>query len=189
MFYTHITNLRPTRLVITSFYFAAMISFYIFRLIPDLLFTWTSWLVSFAASTFTLDPTNQGIIWWCLLLVCMTITFIIRKFVVQPLGFYVNGNAVNNSELFILALLVLGFYLYSFNTLFPEYVMPQSPAFIRVLLGEQDNFLSPASSNAWSIVPWIWYAGPVVFMYSIFLKTEFRYAQMGHDIDGDGKPD
>ena len=191
MFYTHINNMRPTRLLITSFYFAAMISFYIFRLIPEMLFTWTEWLLSFFANTFVADPTTltQGSVWWCLLLVCMSITFIIRKFVVQPLGFYVNGDAVNSSELVILALLVLGFYLYSFNTLFPEYVMPASPAFLRVLLGEQDNSLTVIDSNTWSIVPWIWYAGPVLFMYSIFLRTEFSYARVGRDIDGDGKPD
>jgi hypothetical protein len=173
---------KPTRLLITSFYFASMISFYIFRLIPDLLFTWTTWFLSFFAQSLSVEVLNEGAVWWCLLLVCMSITFIVRKFVVEPLGFYVNGNATSASELLVLAFLILGFYLYSFNILFPEYMMPDSPEIIRVLLGDNIGNGNIIDANAWSIVPWIWYLGPVLFMYTMFLKSEFSYAKQARNL-------
>jgi hypothetical protein len=173
---------KPTRLLITSFYIATVVSFYIFQLIVPMLNTWTGWLISVIGNFTGQELVSEGSVWWALLVVCMSITFMIRRFIIEPLGFYVNGNATSMLELATLATLVLGFYLYSFNTLFPDYVMPDAPIFFQIMVGEIENSQqSLLQSNTWSIVPWLWYAGPIGFMYGMFVRSEFSYAKMSRE--------
>ncbi len=174
-------NIKPTRLFITSFYVSSLVSFYIFQLIPDLLFTWTQWILSVFATNIQFEAIGETTVWWALLCVCMAITFMIRKFIIQPLGFYVNGNASSDGELVILSILCLGFYLYSFNTLFPEYTMPATFNLINILLGDSRNFLTVEERDIWTIVPWIWYIGPIAYMFSMYLRSEMHFAKSARD--------
>lgn len=176
---------KPTRLFITSFYVASLVSFYIFRLIPELLFTWTQWAISVFVNVFQFEAIGETSVWWALLLVCMSITFIIRKFVIEPLGFYVNGQASSGAELAILSVLCLGFYFYSFNTLFPEYVMPDTFGFFRTALGDSNNYLSIEGRNSWAIIPWIWYIGPIGYMFSMYLRSEMSFAKNARESKDD----
>ena len=173
---------KPTRLLFTSFYVASLISFNIFRLIPGLLETWTTWVLSLLVELVPAQNLSSYVEWWALILVCVTITFLIRNYVIEPLGFYVNGNATNGQELIGLGFLVMGFYIYSFNQFFPSYIMPQTFEFFNILFGESSPVTNDiVVSNTWSIIPWIWYLGPVAYMYYIFVKSEFHYARRARE--------
>lgn len=175
-------NFKPTRLFITSFYIASLISFNIFRLIPETIETWTSWVLSLFALFIPEDLLTNGYIWFSLMSVCLIITLLVRQFVIEPLGFYVNGKAAGAKEIIILGLLVFGYFIYSLNTGFTQYSMPEVFNFIRILLG--DTFVvseSDTTSNVMSIIPWLWFIGPVAYMYYIFLKSEFSFAKQAKE--------
>ncbi|NJK71163.1 MAG: hypothetical protein HC932_02805 [Thermales bacterium] len=110
-------------------------------------------------------------------LICFLIVWILRKFIVQPLGFYVNGTASSGFEIILLSFFVLGFFIYSINRLFPEYSMPAViPGPILKLLGasQTEFFRSTEERNVWSVVPWLWYFGPIAVMYSMFINEKIH---------------
>jgi hypothetical protein len=170
-------HLKLTRQKLTSYYVAIMIATNLFTLLPKVLVNWVTWLISFSKNTLSIEITSAGGVWICFFLVCLFIVWILRKFIVEPLGFYVNGTASSLLETLILGFFILGFFIFSINRLFPEYPMPSTlPDFFLRLFGSfgNVNYNSLEQRNVWSIVPWLWYFGPIAVMYSMFINEKMH---------------
>jgi hypothetical protein len=142
----------------------------LFQLLNGVVQDLTTWLVSALKTTAGISINNTSI-WICLFFVCFFITFLIRKFIVQPLGFYIRDEGAPSWELFVLVLLVLGFYIYLLNQVFDQ-PMPSSwpTSLLKLVDGYENTFANAGNApleerNTWSVVPWLWNIGPIGFMF------------------------
>jgi len=163
---------KVSRGLLSSYYISAIFTFFMFQipLAEDLIRNVSSWLINALEVLFgfTIDI---GGIWIVLFLVCFFFTSMLRRFVVYPLGFYINDEGAPAWELIVLTALILGFYTYLLNQVFTEPMPLQTPEPILRLVDGYDNTyraVGPQSSQeaiTWSIVPWFWYFFPLAFMY------------------------
>lgn len=164
---------KLSRGLLSSYYIAAIFSFFLFQLpmVKEVIKGTATWLISALKVAAGIEISNTSA-WLTLFLVCFCITFAMRRFVVYPLGFYINDEGAPTWELIALALLVLGFYIYLLNQVFIDQPMPASwPRFLLRLLDGYKNTFSVATPatieerNTWAVVPWFWLVGPLTFMY------------------------
>ena len=161
---------KLTRGLLSAYYISVLISYPLFNLMKDVIIGWVTWLVSVIKVTTGATLQGNGPLWFSLFFVCFAITFLIRKFVVQPLGFYINQEGGNNVELILLLLLVLGSYIYFLNQVFTQ-PLPEWPVWLLKLVdGYKHTYMVTQVSgveerNAWVFVPWLWNLGPIAFMY------------------------
>jgi hypothetical protein len=118
----------------------------------------------------------NSIFWLCFFLTCFVITLLIKKFITDPLGFYIHEEGAPIWQHAILIIVVLGGYIYLLNQAFSQ-PMPTKwmPAeVIKLLDGAKHtystNYNSVEEANTWAIVPWIWNLGPLIVMYLFTFK-------------------
>ncbi len=162
---------KLSRGLLSAYYIAVLISYPLFRLIKDSINVWVTWLIS--AIKVSTGATLQGNapLWLSLFFVCFAITFLIRKFIVQPLGFYINDEGATNVELWVTLFLILGAYIYFINQVFSQPMPTELPVWIMKLVdGYKHTFVTTSvtsieENNTWVIVPWLWNIAPIAFMY------------------------
>jgi hypothetical protein len=164
------------RRLLSSYYVAILISFFLFQPGTDLIYKWSTWVIS-AIQTFggyVVD--GNGPTWVILLFVCFAVTFCIKKFVVDKLGMSIDDKGGEPAELVVGTILIFGMYIYMLNTLFIRQPMPTEwlPDFIVFLMGGARNSfvntgLTQAEANTWAILPWFWYIGPIAYL-NLFAK-------------------
>jgi hypothetical protein len=165
-----LSDFRLCRKTLSSYYIASMFSFYLFGLSKNLVLTWYNWFSSFIAN-FTEDGLqNNTATWFVFFLSCFSITLLIRHFVIQPLGFFVEEEDAPKWELWILLFLVLGGYIYNLNQIFLQPMPSWLPNFLVSMMGgiKPDQIIS-----TWNWAPWLWNIGPVVFLF-VRTKLDFK---------------
>lgn len=177
-------DFKPSRKTFSSYYIAAIFSFFLFQLISDSVIKWSNWLASVFTTVLKINiQGNSNMLWLIFFLTTFIITLLIRKFIVQPLGFYIHTEGAPIWELIILFFIVLGFDIYLINQVFSQ-PMPADwfgQPLIYFLDGGQNTY--PANSNisirnAWSFVPWFWNIFPLLFMY---VRTKLVIKKEGDD--------
>lgn len=161
---------KLTRGLLSAYYIAVLISYPLFNLIQDLINSWVTWLVSATKVATGISLQSSGQLWLALFFVCFVITAIIRKFVVQPLGFFINDEGAPTWELWVTLFLVLGAYVYFLNQIFAQPMPKEWPIWLLKLVdGYKNTFFVTSSDSAenqtWVIVPWLWNIAPITFMY------------------------
>ncbi|MEI6728294.1 MAG: hypothetical protein WCK98_01500 [bacterium] len=164
-------DFKLRRKILSTYYIAVVFSYFIFRVIAPFITTWVRESARFLTQNTTFNFIESGRFWLFFLFFCFIITFLIRRFVVEPLGFFIEEEGDDTWwENVIMAILILGLYIYLLNQLF-TFPMPEwTPEWLARLLGGYKNtFLAFSSQTeeqlSWPILPWIWYIGPIVFMY------------------------
>jgi hypothetical protein len=163
---------KISRGLLSSYYISAIFTFFLFQipLAQELVRSTASWIIN-ALEVILSIRIEAGGIWVVLFLVCFFITSVLRRYVVYPLGFYINDEGAPAWELTVLIVMVLGFYTYLLNQVFPEPMPLQTPELVlRFVDGYENtyNTLSPDSTQeniTWGIVEWFWYFFPLAFMY------------------------
>ena len=145
---------------------------------------WVTWIVSVLSSLGGVTFEDPGYSWFVLFLVCFLVTVIVAIYIIRPLGFYMSEEGGPGWELFIFGFLVFGSFLFLINQVFDQ-PMPTSilPTWIIRLFGGYESTFVNASSdvataNTWSFLPWMWYLGPILFLY---IRTRISIK-----IDGEG---
>jgi hypothetical protein len=163
-------DLKPTRKTFSSYYIASIFAFFLFQLIPNAIIKWSNWIASSLTTIFKVDLQDNNKLWLVFFVTTFFITFLIRRFLVQPLGFFISDEGAPYWELFILFFIVLGFNIYLLNQVFsqpmPTGWMPQG--LIYFLDGGKNTYTSSsdvAVKNTWSFVPWFWHIFPLAFMF------------------------
>lgn len=170
---------KLSRGLISAYYIAVLISYPLLSLFQDAIRNIVSWLISVVKVTTGATLQGNESLWFTLVFVCFVITFLIRRYVVEPLGFYINQEGATNVELGIMLFLVVGAYIYFINQVFQQPMPLNWPIWILKLVNGYKNTYSVTSvqsieeSNTWIIVPWLWNLGPILFMYfSVRLKPK-----------------
>ena len=160
---------KLSRGLISTYYIAVLISYPLLSLFQDAIRNIVSWLISVVKVTTGATLQGNESLWFTLVFVCFVITFLIRRYVVEPLGFYINQEVATNVELGIMLL----------NQVFQQPMPLNWPIWILKLVNGYKNTYSVTSvqsieeSNTWIIVPWLWNLGPILFMYfSVRLKPK-----------------
>jgi hypothetical protein len=164
---------KISRGLLSSYYIAAIFTYFLFQLptVTDIVLNIATWLISFMTVT-TIASVENSNVWYFLFFVCLCITTLIRRLIVYPLGFYINDEGAPAWELAVLAVLVLGFYVFLLNQVFVNTPMPSNipPLIVRAVDGYYNSFqfnsqTSVEVRNTFVIVPWFWYIFPISFMY------------------------
>jgi hypothetical protein len=163
---------KLTRGLLSSYYISAIFTFFVFQipLATDMIRSIASWLIN-ALEVLLNFKIQIGGTWLVLFVVCFFFTSMLRRFVVYPLGFYINDEGAPAWELVVLIFLILGFYTYLLNQVFTEPMPLETPvALLRFVDGYRNTYISVSPTSAqesitWSIVPWFWYFFPIAFMY------------------------
>jgi hypothetical protein len=164
--------------LLSAYYVATLISFFVFQVAQDLIGRVAAWILSLLSSL-NFKIQTDGPIWLVLFFVCLVITLLIRKFVVEKLDLFAKGEFEKSWQIWFFGMLVLGFFIYILNLSFPSQPMPREwwpKWFIRFLGGYKNSYpeeyvITVEEVNLWSIVPWIWHIGPIAFLYlSTFQK-------------------
>jgi hypothetical protein len=164
-------NFKLNRKVLSSYYVAVLISFFLFQLISPFFADGVVNIAGLLGDWFNGDFRNNGRLWLVLLGSAIVLAVIIRQFIVEPLGLFID-NEESGWEAFVLTILILGFYIYILNQNF-TYSMPQDwwmPTWLIRLLGGYRNTFTPFISQAeyvepWFLIKWLWYLGPIGFLY------------------------
>lgn len=165
-------EIKPSKPLFSAYYIASLISFFVFQLqfIENIITTIAGWLISFLAYFTGANLRGNGPLWASLFFTCLFFTFLIKKYIVVPLGFYIKEESAKSWEDWALGFIVLGFYIYLLNIIFSQ-PMPLWPVwFVRLLGGYRNTYLEDYTrtieeQNVWSILPWLWHLGPIAFMY------------------------
>lgn len=165
-----LSDFRLCRKTLSSYYIASMFSFFLFGLLDNLVLDWHKWLSNFVANFTENGIQSQTAIWLIFFLACFSITLIIRHFIIQPLGFYVEEEGAPNWELTVLLFLVLGGYIYNINQVFGQSMPSWLPNFLVSMLGGAKLEETVA---VWDFMPWVWNIGPVLFLF-VRTKLDFK---------------
>ncbi len=166
--------------LLSAYYVASLVSFFLFQVARGLISQIAAWVLSFLSVILGFKVQTNGPLWLALFGVCLIITLLIRKFIIEKLDLFVKDEFAKSWQIWVFGLLVLGFFIYIINLSFPSQPMPNDwwpKWFIRFLGGYKNSYpeefvLSVEENNLWSIVPWIWHLGPIAFLYiSSFKKA------------------
>jgi len=172
-------ELKPSRKLFSSYYVAVIISFFVFQLFGE---SWAEFsrgvLITFLSNLFNQDFSVGASLWWIFFFSMLAITLIIRRFIVEPLGFFIDSeDGAVWWDLLLMFLLVFGFYIFLLNLTF-KYAMPSqfNLEVIRFLGGYRNTYLpgdpNPlAGSNPY--ITWFWYLAPLAYMY-IRVRLTFK---------------
>ncbi len=163
------------RSLLTNFYVSTMVSYFLFRLMKETIIQWTRWFVSFVKVVSGATVQSEAGLWFSLLFVCTLISIFIY-YIVFTLDIYSNDTDNQIWDDIVLFFLILGMYVYFVNQVFTSQPMPHIwPKFIINIFGGYENTFGSIASDektAWSIVPWLWTLGPLIFMF--FRKVILR---------------
>ncbi len=116
--------------------------------------------------SFITNLTNQNvselISWISLISVCFLIVFTIKRFIVEPMGLYMDADEdLTRLESGILLILIAGSLIYYVNIYFGQSMPSNSPEIIQSLLvGEGGKYES--------LIPVLWNIGPLVYLYATY---------------------
>ncbi len=134
------------------------------------------WLAS-TLQTMTTFPIVGWINWMVLVLAALIIITILKLFIVDPLELHVNDKESRGWQVYVFAAIVLGLFLYILNLSFTQAMPQEIPEFIiKMVEGTRNTpgaeINSSAEGNFYSIFPWIWQLGPIIFMYYYASETK-----------------
>jgi len=158
-------ELRLTRRLLSAYYIAVVLSIFVFQvpIVKDLLAQ-----IQASVESFILNIMNQTVStlfsWVSLFIVCFLVVFLIRRFVVEPLGFFMDvDNDLNTIQTIVLTVAILGCLIYNMNLYFGQPMPSEFPKFMFDYLGTKQG-------NADSLPYLLWNLGPMVFMYFTYKK-------------------
>lgn len=127
------------------------------------------WLANSLQAILTL-PVQGWIYWSVMVFVTILVIIIIKFYIVDPLELHANDTDSRGWQVYTFAFLSIGFFLYILNLNFSQPMPAEFPEFlIKALDGTRNTpnivINSSSESNFYSIFPWIWQLGPIIFMY------------------------
>ena len=160
---------------LSEFYLATIFSLFLFRLFDSLIILLAKWVISLLSVivNYNISP---GQVWNVLLVVTVFITLLFRSFLIKPLGLKIDKPAGSNLEFWVTIIAVLGFYLFTINSVFTLVPMPTSYPewFIRAANGYANTYGDTVSNvvtqSFWSAVPWVWILLPIACFYYPVIK-------------------
>jgi hypothetical protein len=151
----------------------------LFQLTKDLIIVWASWIRDLLSLQFNVSGASS--LWLVLFFLCFAITLVIRRVVVLPLGLFHGEDGAYNWEKISQTILILGLYIFLLNQIFIQPMPVWIPQQILKALGGFDNTFptlagrtSFVEKRVYDIFPWIWYLGPIVVMYIVYLKIRIE---------------
>jgi hypothetical protein len=160
---------------LSEFYLATIFSLFLFRLFESMIILLARWVLASMSVILSYDiPAGQA--WNVLVVVTLFITLLFRSFLIKPLGLKIDKPAGSNLEFGATIVAVLGFYLYTINTVFLTVPMPTSYPqwFLRVTNGYNNTFQDTVSNvvtqSFWSVIPWVWILLPIACFYYPVIK-------------------
>ena len=165
-------NFTMNRGVLSSYYISILIAFFLLTLIQNFYTNWVTIVAEYFTLWFNYDWQFDGRIWYIFIFVSLVLVMLIRQFIVEPLGFLVDTEEGTGWEAFILAFILIGFYIYLLNQIF-SYAMPRQwwmPEGLIRFLGGYRNTYTPAISKAayvetWQVISWFWFIAPLAMIY------------------------
>ena len=165
-----ISEFKLSRGLFSSYYIAGIFSYFLFELTKEWIISLTTWVINVVETELGYKVNNPST-WLFLFFVCFLITFLIRRYIVYPLGFYINEEGAPTWELIVLGCLVFGSYIYLLNQVFDQPMPSNWPKQLLKLVDGYKNTFSVSQTNqslvernTWAIVPWLWTVGPILFM-------------------------
>lgn len=157
---------------LSTYYIAILIGYFWLRLLQPYFSQWTLVVAGYFTSWFNSDWQSSGKLWVVFLIISLFLIILIRHFIVEPLGFFVDSEEGKGWESFILSLLLLGFHIYLTNQIF-TYAMPIDwwmPIWLIKFLGGYRNTFLPGVDpsiyrETWTWLPWFWYIAPIAVIY------------------------
>ncbi len=163
-------DFKLDRKILSSYYISVIFAYFIFLTLGDNITLLANNVSAFLFENFKWDFVSNGRFWYFFVFLCLILVFVLRKFIVEPLGFFVDTDTEPWWETAVFGFLVFGLFLYLFNQAF-GFAMPNNfPIWIIKLFGGYKNTYQPSSSLSevelsWSFLPYLWYIFPIVFMY------------------------
>jgi hypothetical protein len=157
--------------LVSSYYVAILFATVLFQLegLRWLVTVLHSWLAN-TLQTLTTFPIQGWIYWLVLLIAAFIIVTILKIFIIDPLELHANDADSRGWQVYFFAFIVLGLFIYILNLNFSQPMPSEIPGFIiKMLEGSRNTpgaeISSSAEGNFYSIFPWIWQLGPIIFMY------------------------
>jgi hypothetical protein len=169
---------KITVALLSAYYVSVLLFMVLLKLsfIRDFVATAQIWLASVIKTAS--NANLESWYWVCLVLASFIVVFLIKKFIVEPLGLYVNDESSSGIPVFVLALIVLGCFLYYINTALTQPMPAYFPGFLVQLLGgDQNTYVdtNAAQENVFSIASIIWNIGPIVYL--LFINQKYLKAK------------
>ncbi len=157
--------------LVSSYYISILFATVLFQLdaLRWLVTTIHKWIAS-GLQTITTVTIPYWVYWFLMLFTAFLIITFLRIFIIDPLELHVNDSETRNWQVWFFAFLVSGLLIYILNLNFGQPMPSEFPGFvIKIFQGSRDTsgveINSAAESNFYSIFPWIWQLGPMMFMY------------------------
>ncbi len=170
---------------VSAYYVAILFTTVLFQLegLRWLVISIQQWLISGIQSVTTLSITIT-VYWIVLFLVVAIITALFKFFIIDPLELHANDDQTRDWWVWLFALLVFGLFVYTLNLNFDQSMPLELPKFlVKMFQGSRNTpgaeINSLAESNFYSIFPWIWQVGPVIFMYYYASKEKNKKESSG----------
>lgn len=154
----------------SEFYIATLFSFFLFQLIRPQIQMLATWLKSSLDVLIGVNINNIGNQWLFLAGLCLSLVFVIRLFLIEPLGLNIKSESQSGWETFITAIFVFGFFIYTINLNFTQPMDPKWPdLFVKLTYGWRNSYgdiaMRGSEMTFLQIVPWLWIVGPIVCFY------------------------
>jgi hypothetical protein len=165
-------DFKISRKNLSSFYVAAVFSFLFFQLTAGTVRQAVVNLANFLTNNANGDFSTSPNIWLVFFGFCFVATFLIKKFVITPLGFFTDEEEAKWWDLAILVFLVFGFFVFVLNQTF-SFAMPReffNLTFIK-LFGGYKNAVAPGTPQSeeelsgWFFVRAFWYIAPLAWLF------------------------
>ena len=163
-------DFQLNRKTLSSYYVSAIISTFFFELVQNWVVRWSNWVTEVIGNITNAPMNSTGALWVSFILACFLITLLIRRFIIAPLGFFIDEEGAPGWETTVLTFLILGFYLYQINQIFSQPMPNWIPTFlVRAVGGFKTTVLV---APPWQAMAWFWNIGPIFFM---FVRTKFDF--------------
>lgn len=163
----------PTRNMLSSYYISLLFATLIFRLQPFNTFILSVQDFVQASMTRILNTDNANtttIVWFSLVVVCFLVVFLIKIFIVDPVGLSIQDETgMNIWEKIILSCIIIGAFLYYVNDYFSVAMPSEFAPIIRQFFG--DKMIS--GIDAMRIAAFVWNILPLM---AIFVITKIKTA-------------
>jgi hypothetical protein len=163
-------SLQIGRAALSSWYVAILISFFVFQPLRDIIANVTNFLVRVLNNILAIKIIDGNGLWIVLFFVCFIITFAIQRFFVAATGMQITKDGGKSIEIYALALLLIGLYLYVLNKIFIDQPMPTFfPDKIVYLLGGAENTFTLNSQQRSELVIWTVFQGFFFHLGPLFI--------------------
>ncbi len=157
--------------LVSSYYISILFATVLFQLdaIRWLVSSIHEWIAS-SLQAITTITIPYWVYWFLMLFAAFLIITLLKIFIIDPLELHANDSDTRNWQVWLFAFLVLGLFIYILNLNFSQPMPSEFPGFVvKIFQGSRNTpgveINSVAESNFYSIFPWIWQLGPMMFMY------------------------